>query len=937
MKLRLLVLSIFLFCCSQPSGAQSKKTAIIKGKLINSVTKTPFSELRVTIPGLDVFTIASGDGNFNFSSVPFGDHGMIISGINVKNDTIRLVVDKDIIDLGEINLNPSEKNIVIENTEIPTIAIEDISNNDAVADNDASSSQGGGFFVATQDPFLYNILSFFYNYRFKPRGIYGVETQLNGVPLVDYERGYSTWGQLGGLNDVLRGRSASYGLKLSEYDYGSINGLTYLDATAADQRKGTTLSYTNTNRSYRNRIMLTHNTGLMNNGWAYSFSMSRRWANEGFVKGTFYESYSFYAAVSKKVGKGMINLTAIGASNKFGRAVNVTDEMYELADDNQYNPAWGYQNGKKRNARVTDAFQPLIVANYTYRSSDNLRWNTALGYSFGKYKSSSIDFYNAYSPYPDYYRNMPSYYLTFNPPNTALAAQLRAQLKAHPEDMQIDWDGLYNVNYLNTQTIYNVNGVAGNNFTGRRSLYVLSNYVDDMKKINFNTNFEYYKNEHLTLYGGLKFTTQTDEYYKELADLLGGDYYVNYNQFATQQTIINPASLQNNLNNPNQIIKKGNKYGYNYIENIKQGDLWGQAAFAYSNVDLFVAADAGYTTFFRNGLMRNGLFPNNSYGHSPAQSFFTYKIKGGITYKLNLRNFLYLNAEYRQEAPLVANTYVSVSTRDFIVDNPKTVKAKTMEGGFIRKSPTFNARITGYVTEMTDATNILRFFNDDPAIQSFVNYVLKDVGIRSIGTELMGSYKLTKEVNITGIVALGQTFYTNNPTATIYQDNDPTMTTTAHKVYIKNYYIGNGPQSIYTLGVNYRPRGWHAHLNLNYIDNSYVQINPERRTTLAADTLQRNSPAWKKVYEQEKLPGAFTIDISGGKTFDLGRYFKNLHHRTSLAFNCGIVNLLNNKNIKTYGSEQLRYDYSNRSPDKFPNKYDYAFGLNYYANISLRF
>ena len=935
---KLFVFIVLLSGISSLTYAQSKKTAIVKGRLLNSNTKAPFHDLKVTIPDLNVFTTSDENGNFSISEVPYGEQTIIISSYSAKSDTIKFMVNKNLVNLKDIYITQSDRGISPENSEIPTIPIEYNTSNDD--ENSSSSSQSsGGMFVAGDDPFLYTMANFYNQYHFRPRGFDNIELQVNGINIGDLERGNWSWSQFGGLNDVLHSRNVTYGLKPSSYAYGGINGSIYVDATAADQRKGTTATYTLTNRNYRDRIMLTHNSGLMKNGWAYSVSASRRWANEGYIPGTFYDGYSFYGAVSKVINKGQFNLTAIGAPTKRGgSSFAETDEAYDLAKNNQYNPYWGYQNGKIRDSKVTNVFQPVIIANYTYSPSDRTRWNTSVGYEFGKYKSSGIDYYNAYSPLPDYYRNFPSYYANFNPPNLTEATAIQSQLQSHPEQMQINWDELYNSNYINYETIKNVNGIVGNNVTGKRSLYVLSNYVDDQKTLSFNTNIEHNQNEHLTLYGGVKFASQQDEYYKQLADLLGGDFYVNYNQFATQTTIGNPNYNQNNLNNPNQLIKVGDKYGYDYIGKIKQGDAWGQATFVYNKIDFFAAANFGGTSFSRDGLMKNGLFPDNSYGESPSHNFLTYKVKGGITYKIDLRNFIYLNADYSVEAPSVANTYISAATRDFTVSNPTTFKAKTIECGYLLKSSIFNARITGYVTDLTDVTTIARFYNDDPSILSYVNYVMKNVNIRSIGTEISGTYKLDKVWSLTGVAATGQTFFTNTPTVSIYQDNDPTLTAIARKVYIKDYYVAVGPQSIYSMGVNYRPRNsWHANINFNYLDRNFVSINPDRRTQQATDLVNPSSAQWKQIVDQEELPGAFTVDLNAGKSFNVNNIYKKLHHKTTLNFSMGIANLLNNQNIKVAGYEQLRFDYTYHNPAKFPNKYDYAYGINFYANLSLRF
>ena len=936
MPKRLLFILLFSGCYFLSFAQEAKKSGIIKGKLINKVTKTPFNDVRITIPSQNTFTTSEGEGEFSLSEVPYGSQQVIIGGGNAKRDTLTVNVTKNITDLGDILVTPTEQS-GIGNGEIPTIAMEENTSQDDENASSASASSSG-FYVSNHDDFLRTASITFGSYRFRPRGYDNADVQINGVPIQDLETGFSSIGQVGGLNDVLRDRTITYGLTPSDYSYGTIKGSTYIHATAADQRQGTTVSYFASNWSFRNRVMLTHSTGVMKNGWAFSASASRRWTKESYIPGTFYDGSSFYAAASKLTKHGQFNLTAMGAPTRRGKATSETDEAFSLANNHYYNSAWGYQNGEKRNAHVSDVFQPVIIANYTYRAGEKTRWNTALGYEFGKNKNSSIDYYNGYTPNADYYRNMPSYYLNGNTPNPVAADAVTAQFSAHPEQLQIDWANLYNQNYTNTETIHNVNGIAGNNVTGKRSIYVLSNNVDDMKKIIFNTNVERYINENITAMGGIQVINQKDEYYKEVADLMGGDFFVNLNQFAVQQTIGTPTYNQNNINNPNALIKVGDRYGKDYILNVTKSTAWGQGTFKYNKFDFFAAIEGGMTSFNRDGLMKNGLFPDNSYGKSATHSFGTYKVKAGATYKLDVKNIIYLNAGYSTDAPKVDYTYISGAGRDIIIDNPTVMKTKTVELGYIKRTPILSLRLSGYVTDITDNTVIKRFFNDDPSFLTFVNYVMQGVNTRSIGAEFAATYKLTKELSVTGVAAKGQAFYTDRPVVTVYQDNDPTLKVASRKVYIKNYYLGVGPQSIYSIAFNYRLRSnWNANINFNYMDDNYVEINPDRRTQLAADLVTPGSNQWNKIYNQEKLPSAFTVDIHGGKNFDISGLYKMLHHKTTLYFTAGIVNLLNNTNIKTTGYEQLRYDFTYHNPDKFQNKYGYAYGINFYTSLSLRF
>ena len=80
--------------------------------------------------------------------------------------------------------------------------------------------------------------------------------------------------------------------------------------------------------------------------------------------------------------------------------------------------------------------------------------------------------------------------------------------------------------------------------------------------------------------------------------------------------------------------------------------------------------------------------------------------------------------------------------------------------------------------------------------------------------------------------------------------------------------------------------------------------------------------------------------MHGGYTYELSRrstVINKISKNASLNINLGISNLLNNTNIINFGFEQLRYDYTNGNPAKFPNKYIYGMGINYLLNIVLKF
>jgi len=935
---RTVLLLLLLTCCYFLVHAQDK-TASVQGRIMHKVTQEPVPDIQVQIPDTRSTIQTDAAGIFLLEHIPYGTYTLVIGSDYARKDTLQLVVDREQVDLGNILFRPGTSEVSMQQLQIPTIALED---NDRVSDADGMQGQAvSSLLVASRDPFLNTVAFVFGPYRFQPRG-YSRNMQqvfINDVPVNDLETGDALWNQWGGLNDVFRARSQTYGLSPSSDAFGGINGAVSFDASAIDQQRQTRVTYSLSNRQYRNRLMLTHSSGIMKGGWAYTLSASRRWGNEGYIAGTFYDGYSYYAGVSKLYKKHQFSLTSFGAPTRRGKSAPATREAYELAGSHFYNPNWGYQNGEKRNARVASSFQPVFILNHQYTPNEKLGIYTAVSYQQGKSGNSSLDWFNARSPLPDYYRNMPSWYLASNNNNPEAAESIREQWETEPEKYaQIDWDHLYQMNYANVETIHNVDGIEGNDVQGKRSVYVVGDDVDDIRKFSFNTRIEKKFGERVLVHGGLTFITQQTESYRELLDLLGGDFYLNLNSFAIQSDLPEASFAQYDLNNPNRLIRVGDKYNYDYISRFHRGWAWLQGQYITRKFDFFLAARGGMDAFSREGKFMNGLFPDISYGKSAVQQFTTYAVKGGATWKVNGRNYFFLNGGIATDAPTLENTFMAIRTRNTALNGAKVQTSKTLEGGYLLKSPGYNARVAGYVTDVTDAVDTKRFFIDNPVFQSLGSYVMQGLDMRFIGTELALEAKVSSSVSLTGVVALGQAFYTSNPRVSIFLDNDTLQVAQSPEVYIRNHYVAAGPQSAYSLGVNYRsPKYWYANLRFNCFARNYVAINPDRRTPEVSDRVLEDTALYYQIFSQEKLPAAITADLFFGKSFLLSKISRKMPRNTFLYVNAGINNLLNNKNIRTGGFEQLRYDFEGNNPMKFPPKYFYGYGANYFVSVSLKF
>ena len=407
------------------------------------------------------------------------------------------------------------------------------------------------------------------------------------------------------------------------------------------------------------------------------------------------------------------------------------------------------------------------------------------------------------------------------------------------------------------------------------------------------------------------------------------------NQFAERDFPTNANAGQNDLNAPNRILHVGDKFGYQYNINIMKASAWAQAVVKFKQIDFFVAVENSYTSFFREGKVRNGLFPENSFGKSKKYSFNNPSIKGGLTYKIDGRNYIFANGAYMTRAPFFENAFIAPRTRDITQDNLSSEKISNAEVGYVMNAPKLKIRATGYYTQFKNQLNVLTFYSDE--YRNFVNYALENIGKEHLGAEFGVEAKLYKGLSINAAAALGDYRYNTRQLATVTVDNSAQLVNKDVTIYTKNYFVPT-PQEAFTLGLDYRsPKFWFVNVNVNYFDRMFLDFNPIRRTASAVNGVEQGSALWHDILDQTRLDAQYTVDVFAGYSWLMSKKYKNLKKNTYLVFNLGINNILNNENIVSGGFEQLRFDVGEKDTNRFPDKRFYAYGLNYFASIGLRF
>ena len=234
---------------------------------------------------------------------------------------------------------------------------------------------------------------------------------INGAPLNDMESGQFRYTIVGGINNLTRYYEASLPFEDNSFSMPGMGGSNNYNFRAANVSTGHKATASIANRNYTARAMYTYGSGLSQKGWAWAASIGYRWAKRGYVEGTFYNSLSYYLGIQKIWQNGhSLSLSTWGNPTERASQGPVTDEMYWIANNNQYNPYWGYQNGKVRNSRVINDFQPTALLTWDWDINDKMKLTTSLLGRYSMYKSTKLNYNNADNPLPTYWKNMPSSY-----------------------------------------------------------------------------------------------------------------------------------------------------------------------------------------------------------------------------------------------------------------------------------------------------------------------------------------------------------------------------------------------------------------------------------------------------------------------------------------------------------------------------------------------
>ena len=963
----------------------------LKGRVVSRNGRTAVGNAAVTIEGTTYKAQTNDEGYFELKGVPAGDYKLSFTAPEFENLDIVVKVENNVKDINAVIIVP--KSVTGEMLDDAIFA--EFDNDSSASDTQALPSS-----LAASKDLYNNIASYrFSEMRFNVRGYDSKHSDiyLNGIRFNDALTGYGPWSLWSGMNDATRNQESAAGLTTTDYGVGGFAGATNINARASQMRKGFRASVSGGNQMYAFRAIVSYATGQLDNGWSFAVSASTRQGGNGYVDGVYYNSYGYFAAAEKQFNKQhRLSLMVLGTPQQRGAQQASTQEAYDMFGSNYYNPNVGYQDGKLRNTRVRRSHEPIVMLNYYYDINEKTRFTAATSVRFGFNGYSALTWKEGSDPRPDYYRFLPSNYTsqiltdaqgfgTFMSNNlqglaerglieeaafalrsgvTGIAipgiftaasdSQIYSYLEAAAGARSV-WNGRIDFdNMINS----NKNGSATPYADGHRSNYMIEERHTDQIDYNFVANIAHQFNANNRLFGGVKARVNRTEYYDKVQDLLGGDYWVDVDKFAERDMGSDPTAYQNDLDYYNEngharIVREGDKFSYDYYAHVRQAQLWAMYQYRTGGFEMNVGGEVGYAGLWRQGLWRKGLFAENSKGDSQHLNFLTYKAKATFSYRFSQAHHLALNLGAVQDAPTFNSAFVSPRTRNTITPGLTPEQAYSAELVYNLNLPYIQARIAGYFTEMTNSSKVISFYDDTQS--SFTNFAMSNIDKRYMGVEVAVRVPIWNGLAVQGALNYGDYRYTSDPNFVQTVDNSNKVKL-EDKVYWKGFYIESTPQFAVNVGLDFRgPKNWFASINFNYYDKLYLSMNPAYRTNnavkpyvevLSAESAKPEQLAWASqqiatMRAEEKLGHAYTLAASLGKNWYIQRKY-------TIGFSAEVKNLLNNKNFKTGGYEQMRMrkvrgmmpgqpNPSTSYYTHFDAKYFYMLGTTCFVNVYFRF
>lgn len=666
-----------------------------------------------------------------------------------------------------------------------------------------------------------------------------VSILINGVPTNDVENGWLYWSNWYTLGDVSASIQTQRGLGASSLPTPSIGGTINAITDPASRRQGGAVKLEIGSDDFY-KASATYHTGLLADKFAISTSLLGK-LGQGYALGTWTKGMGYYIGSLWKVNQtNRLEFFLVGAPQEHGQrrfASNIAAYDVGYARDlgyteaQIYSTASGVNAGALRQGPVNSGldFNPNYSPVSTTYTGRQFYWGKIQDRQKDEFLNESVNYFHKPQANLNWYLTINEdlklasvfYYSggrgggsgTLN--NGSSSAAFARYANTDPNfGSNINWDGTIASN-LGT-----VNASGGAK-TAARSLGILRNSVNNQDQFGVVSKLAYKVTPEFEVTTGLDWRTAKIDHFREVRDLLGGNYYL---PTATQASEFWSTGTSTQLG-------LGDKLDYDSTNTVDWLGLFAQAQYDKGPIKAF--GTYGFSTIeytFVDHFRRATVGSDEEYRLDPG-SKTGHQIKGGINYEFSKSISAYFNSGWVSKVPVFDGIINDILGK--LVTNPSNEKFTSVETG-LRWQPNTRLKISAgvYHTQWRD-----RSISVTNETADSITY-LRGVGSNHTGFEVETTYEPLKWVEFKGALSIGRWVYTNDVQGEAYAISSGALLSSAPTYYLTDLKVGDAPQSQAAYSVKFRPlRGLSIKVQGRWYDRYWSDFTPESRT-LAGDRTQ---------------------------------------------------------------------------------------------------
>ena len=851
-------------------GYIASAQTVVKGVVVDE-NDLPLIGATVVVPSTTQGTTTDAGGNFRIE-LRNDANSVQISYLNYKTAT--LSVDRALknYDLGTIKMQPEaiamEDVVIMQSVAVQRRTPVAVS---TIPQQEIEFKLGGQEFpeILKSTPGVYATKDGggFGDSKINMRGFKSanIAVMINGVPVNDMEWGGVYWSNWAGLSDVTRSMQTQRGMGASKISSPSVGGTINIVTNTIDAKRGGTVSY-GVGNDGANTVTMSVSTGLMDNGWAMSLLLGKRWG-DGYIQGTGYESYNWFVNVSKRLGNNhQISLTAFGAPQKHnqrkplyaGLTIEGWNEVAKWTGEEnkyRYNAVYGFdKNGIERSSMTNEYHKPQISLNHQWQIDSKSSLSTALYVSIGR--GSGYSGQGRTSADRSMWNGSSNGTLL----STSLTTDLGTEICLRKNDGTFDYGAIQT---LNAESLDGSRMVMSKSLNNHMWYGLLSTYTNELipgLELSAGVDMRYYVGEHTN----------------KIIDLYDGAYFIDDGDRKN-------VKVENNLAaaDPNWKYEKlgvGDIVYRDYDGHVHQEGVFAQLEFTRGKVNTFVSGSVSNTGYWRV----DRFYYDLAHQRSETINFVGFTAKAGVNYNVTESSNLFLNVGYISRAPFFSGGAFLQSTTSHMT-NPDAVNEKvfSVEGGYGLRTEKIALNLNAYYTLWMDKSDVRSklMSNGD-----YARVNLTGIDARHSGIELDLRYKPARWVNLTGMISWGDWIWSSNARGYYYDSQGQPMTakmdgTIASGIMAEDHawieleqkgvHVAGSAQTTAALGVDFFPfKGLRLSANFNLYARNYADFY--LGSTAVANTTTTVNDPWK-------IPVGHQVDLSASYSFKMGKLNATLY------------------------------------------------------------